>query len=117
MESRRSAIRKQSAYYLSVEAKPMAKTTIEFTAAASARLDELANDFGSTKAAVVRNALSLYGFVADELAQNHRRKLAIALDNSVETFIAIPGLELRAARRAQVAEGAVAQGAASASGD
>ena len=104
---------------MSVEAKQMAKTTIEFTAATSARLDKLAKDFGSTKAAVVRNALSLYSFVADELAQNHQRKLAFARDDSVETIIAIPGLEeLRAARSARVAEGAVAQGAsAPASGD
>ena len=98
----------------------MAKTTIEFTAAASARLEELAKDFGSTKADVVRTALSLYNFIADELAQNHQRKLAFVRDDSVETIIAIPGLEdLRATRSARAAEGAVAQGAAStsASGD
>ena len=97
----------------------MAKTTIEFTAATSARLDKLAKDFGSTKAAVVRNALSLYGFVADELAQDQQRNLAFARDDSVETIIAIPGIEeLRAARNARVAEEAVDHDkAASASGD
>ena len=80
----------------------MPKTTIEFTAVAAARLKELANDFGSTKADVVRDALSLYNFVADEFAQNHQWKLGFVRDDSVEKIIAIPGLEeLRAARRAR----------------
>jgi hypothetical protein len=71
----------------------MARTTMEFTDAASLALDALSSQLGVSKTEVLRNALSLYSFLVGELGAGNR-KLAIVsgTDNTLEHLVAVPGL-------------------------
>ena len=69
------------------------KTTIEFSSDASAALDQLAATLETTKAEVLRSALSLYSYVVNNL-RGSSKELAIVSGNgtSVEKIIAVPGV-------------------------
>ena len=70
----------------------MAKTTIEFGEGAALALDQLAADFGTTKANVLRNALGLYVFVVNQLSEEKGSQLGIVgRMNRVLKLIVVPG--------------------------
>ena len=73
------------------------KTTIEFSSNASAALDQLSDVLQTTKAEVLRNALSLFVYVANNV-RGTSKSLAIVKEEGgqtiVEKVIAIPGLLL-----------------------
>lgn len=71
----------------------MAKTTIEFSEDASGLLEELSNTLRSSKAEVLRNALSLYGFLVRELKGVKENDLGIVEGgNVVRKIIVVPGI-------------------------
>ena len=71
----------------------MAKTTIQFNEAATGALDRLADTLQASKAEIVRNSLSLYSFVLNELKEEGKA-LAVIKNGAVEARIAVPGLEM-----------------------
>jgi hypothetical protein len=84
----------------------MPRCTIEFNDAADAQLADLTRTLGaSSKAEVVRNALSLYAFLV-ELLKPHRVLGIIAEDegNRVEKVILVPGMNTLALQNAPRAE-------------
>jgi len=72
----------------------MAKTTIEFSPAADRMLEGMTQRLGSSKAEVIRNALSLYAYLMDQLIAQPTYELAIAqkADNKVIKAVVVPGL-------------------------
>ncbi len=74
---------------------PQTKTTIQFNSDASAALDNLSEALQTTKAEVLRSALSLYIYIVNNL-RNESRSLAVVSENggktNVEKIIAVPGL-------------------------
>jgi hypothetical protein len=73
----------------------MPRSTIEFSPAADKQLEDLTITLGaSSKAEIVRNALSLYAYLAADLAVPNRALGIIATDrnNSIERVIVVPGL-------------------------
>jgi hypothetical protein len=82
----------------------MQRSTIEFNDAADAQLADLTRTLGaSSKAEVVRNALSLYAFVVELLKKPHRVLGIIAEDegNRVEKVILVPGMRAEQGQEAQ----------------
>jgi predicted transcriptional regulator len=76
----------------------MAKTTIEFSDIANTQLDRLADTLHTTKAEVMRNALSLYAYIVYQLHQQPDRLLGIVNEkqgNRVEMLLAVPGVQLK----------------------
>ncbi len=74
----------------------MAKTTIEFNESASEELGRLAETLSTTKADVLRGALSLYAFIVDELYRQEGRQLGIVNnEDKVEKIIVVPSLQTR----------------------
>ena len=74
----------------------MAKTTIEFNESASVELGRLAETLSTTKADVLRGALSLYVFIVDELYHQEGRQLGIVNnEDEVEKIIVVPSLQTR----------------------
>jgi hypothetical protein len=71
----------------------MAKTTIEFNEVATSALERLADALQTSKAEVVRDSLSLFSFVLDELIEEGKA-LAVIKNGAVETKIAVPRLEM-----------------------
>ena len=72
----------------------MAKTTIEFGEESTEELNRLAQTLETTKAEVLRNALSLYGYLFLQLKQPGR-ELAIITENgqrTIEKVIVVPGI-------------------------
>jgi hypothetical protein len=85
----------------------MPRCTIEFNDAADAQLADLTRTLGaSSKAEVVRNALSLYAFLVELLKKPHRVLGIIAEDegNRVEKVILVPGMNTLALQNAPRAE-------------
>lgn len=78
----------------------MARSTIEFNEAADAQLQALVRHLGaSSKAEVVRNALSLYAYLVDQMEPD--KALGIlneAEGNKVEKVVVVPGLSHTPAR-------------------
>ncbi len=73
----------------------MPRSTIEFNNAADMQLQELTQTLGaSSKAEIVRNALSLYAYLVDLLKTPNRALGIIAEDdgNRVEKVILVPGM-------------------------
>lgn len=70
----------------------MPKTTIEFSESAIAQLDHMADTLHTTKADVLRNALSLYAFLTNQLQEQPGRLLGIVNDQKIEKLIAVPGI-------------------------
>jgi len=72
----------------------MAKTTIEFSPAADRMLEDMTEKLGTSKAEVIRNALSLYAYLMDQLIAQPAFELAIAqkADNKVLKAVVVPGL-------------------------
>lgn len=83
--------------------RAMAKTTIEFSEAAIAQLDQLAGTLHATKAEILRNALSLYAYVVYQLNGAPDRMLGIVNeshgDGKVEKLLAVPGVQLANANK------------------
>jgi len=80
----------------------MARSTIAFNDAADAQLEGLVTDLGaSSKAEVVRNALSLYAYIV-QLLQQPGKALGVvneAKGNEVEKVIVVPGMSHMPARQ------------------
>ena len=55
----------------------MAKTTIEFSETAIAQLDQLGGTLHATKAEILRNALSLYAYIVQQLQEQPDKMLGI----------------------------------------
>ncbi|HUK17725.1 MAG TPA: hypothetical protein VLW65_14975 [Bryobacteraceae bacterium] len=75
----------------------MAKTTIEFSDTANAQLDRLSETLHTSKADILRNALSLYAYIVYQLQSQPGRMLGIVNEhegNRVEKFLAVPGVQL-----------------------
>lgn len=69
------------------------KTTIEFNDVAATELERIAEILGAaSKAEVIRNSLSLYSFIADQLYGETSRELAIVENGQIKKTIAVPGL-------------------------
>lgn len=82
---------------MALSTSPMAKTTIEFSDAGIAQLDRLASTLHGTKAEVLRNALSLYAYIVDQLHDEPNKILGIVNErdgNRIEKLIAVPGVQL-----------------------
>jgi hypothetical protein len=71
----------------------MARTTIEFTDAASVALENLSQRLGLSKTEVLRHALSLYAFVIGEITGPHKLAIVSTPDKTVEQLIAVPGVQ------------------------
>jgi len=80
----------------------MAKTTttIEFSDAASEQLARLSGELSTTKADILRKALELYVFLADELRQGEGQLGIVNRQGETEKIIVFPSA-LRRTRRAQ----------------
>jgi len=76
--------------------KAMAKTTIEFSETAVAQLDHLGDSLHATKSEVLRNALSLYAYIVQQLNGNPDKMLGIVNESQgrVEKLLAVPGVQL-----------------------
>ena len=75
----------------------MAKTTIEFSDHASSQLDQLGSNLQRTKAEILRDALSLYVYIVNQLQEQPGRILGIVnekQENRIEKLIAVPGVPL-----------------------
>jgi hypothetical protein len=75
----------------------MAKTTIEFSETAIAQLDQLGGMLHATKAEILRNALSLYAYIVQQLQGQPDKMLGIVNEsqgNKVEKLLAVPGVQL-----------------------
>jgi len=69
------------------------KTTIEFNAVAASELERIAEVLGAaSKAEVIRNSLSLYSFIMNQLYGEPGRELAIVENGQIKKVIAVPGL-------------------------
>jgi hypothetical protein len=81
------------------------KTTIEFSSDASAALDQLSGTLQTSKAEVLRSALSLFVYVVNNL-RSTSKSLAIVREEDgktiVEKVIAIPGIVLSANKEPEV---------------
>lgn len=71
----------------------MAKTTIDFSEPAAQELDRMAQVLSTTKAEVIRNALSLYSFLLDELNTRRRNLAIVEEDNEIKKVIVVPGVQ------------------------
>jgi hypothetical protein len=72
----------------------MPKTTIEFSDSAISQLEGIADTLHTTKADVLRNALSLYAYIVQQLQERPGRMLGVvneSQDNKIEKLIAVPG--------------------------
>lgn len=75
----------------------MAKTTIEFGERAAEELGTLAQKMETSKAEVLRDALSLYAFIFRELSEKEGRNLAIVEgEETVKKLIMVPGVRVPA---------------------
>lgn len=70
------------------------KTTIEFSSDASAALEALSSKMQTTKADVLRNALSLYSYVVSNLRGTSKSLAVVSEDGQakIEKIIAVPGI-------------------------
>jgi hypothetical protein len=75
----------------------MRKTTIEFSDAASDALHRLAEELFTTKAEVLRNALTLYDFIVDELSTGGKQLGILDEESTTTKVILVPGLVKRRA--------------------
>jgi predicted transcriptional regulator len=72
----------------------MAKTTVEFSDQATQKLAWMADNLSTSKAGVLRDALSLYAFVAEELRAAQGRHLGIIEnEDKVKKIIVVPGIQ------------------------
>lgn len=75
----------------------MAKTTIEFSETAIAQLDQLTDTLHATsKAEILRNALSLYTYIVHQLQGQPGIMLGFVNEsqgNKVEKLVAVPGVQ------------------------
>lgn len=70
------------------------RTTIEFGDRAAQELEKLTQMLDApSKAEVIRNSLSLYAFLVNEVKDG--RKLAIVEGGKIEQIIAVPGLNVQ----------------------
>jgi hypothetical protein len=69
----------------------MAKTTVQFSEGAAEQLEELSHLLSTSKADVLRNALSLYAFLVDELGERGK-ELGILERETVKKVVVVPGL-------------------------
>ena len=86
----------------------MGKTTIEFSEPATAQLDYLGSSLQVTKSEVLRNALSLYAYIVQQLQGQPNKMLGIVDEsqgNKVEKLLAVPGVAM-----ANAGKGATSQG-------
>ncbi len=68
------------------------RTTIEFGERAAQELEKLTTLLGApSKAEVIRNSLSLYAFLVNEVGDGNK-KLAIVENGKIEQIVAVPGL-------------------------
>src|SRR5262245_29035960 len=81
----------------------MPRTTIEFNDAASSELDRLGQVLDIKKSDVLRNALSLYSLLVDEI-KTKGGELLIVAPNEREKLIVVPGLQKRVDVEKAVAE-------------
>jgi hypothetical protein len=71
----------------------MAKTTVEFSEQAAQELAGMAEKLSTSKAEVLRDALSLYAFIVDELRSTQGRQLGIVEhEEKVKKIIVVPGI-------------------------
>ena len=74
----------------------MAKTTIEFSDAAIAQLDHLADTLHATKAEILRNSLSLYAYIVHQLQGQNDKVLGIINESDgtsrIEKLFVVPGI-------------------------
>ena len=78
----------------------MSRSTIEFNDIGDRELAQIGTTLGiKSKAEIVRNALSLYAYLAQNLNKPERSLGIIAEDNhnSIEKVIAVPGISFRPA--------------------
>jgi hypothetical protein len=83
----------------------MPRSTIEFSAAADTQLGQLTKTLGaSSKAEVVRNALSLYAYLVSDLATPHRALGIIATDedNKIAKVVVVPGVNALAMQNEEI---------------
>jgi hypothetical protein len=76
--------------------KAMAKTTIEFSDSAISQLEHIAETLQTSKADVLRNALSLYAYIVGQVHEQPGRILGIvneSRDNHIDKLIAVPGIQ------------------------
>jgi hypothetical protein len=71
----------------------LAKTTIEFGDEATAELTRLAGILQTSKADILRNALSLYSYVYAQISQPGKELGIISGGNRIEKVIAVPGIQ------------------------
>jgi hypothetical protein len=84
----------------------MPKTTIEFSDDATSELTRLSELLSSSsKAEVLRNALSLFSYIVGQIRENSGKALAIVDENQnkIEKIIVVPGLQNFLAMRDRVA--------------
>jgi hypothetical protein len=70
----------------------MARIVVEFSGKADKELRRLSELFEVDKGKVIRQALSLYSFVVDELTRGRKKRLALMKNQKVIAIIAVPGL-------------------------
>lgn len=80
----------------------MARSTFEFSDRSVQELETVATRLQIKKIDVIRNALSLYAFLANELQKPHAG-LAITDGDRIKTMIAVPGLTAVAVEARQTA--------------
>ena len=68
------------------------KTTVEFNSVATDALDHLSTRLEIPKADVLRAALSLYGYVVNEMSQGGQLGIAPAGTTTIENLIVVPGI-------------------------
>lgn len=73
-------------------AKEKKKFTIEFSPEADAALDDVAHQLGASKVKIVRDALSLYVFLADEVGRRGRRLAIVSEQETLLKIVFVPGL-------------------------
>lgn len=72
----------------------MAKTTIEFGDRAADELANMAREMETSKAEVIRDALSLYAFIFRELSGKEDSSLAIVQKDEIKKLIVVPGVRV-----------------------
>jgi predicted transcriptional regulator len=73
----------------------MAKTTVEFSDQAADELASMAEKLSTSKANVLRDALSLYVFIVEELRSARGRQLGIVEDeDKIKKIIVVPGVRV-----------------------
>lgn len=80
----------------------MAKTTIEFNDHATDQLNELSGLLGTTKAEILRSALTLYAFVTHELTQTEGDASYLGIlnrDGKADKIVVVPGLRVPVRKR------------------